>query len=129
MTKDPESRTTRAGNQVCSFTIAVNRRKKPNQEQEADYFRINAWEGLAQNCMKYLAKGKKVSVVGPVSCNVYTGTDGKPRASMDVQAENIEFLSPKDDNAPRAARAEDFRGQYDTQDNGGFVVVDEEPPF
>jgi single-strand DNA-binding protein len=116
---------------VCSFTIAVNRRKRANQEQpEADYFRISAWDGLAQNCQKYLSKGKKVSVVGPVSCNVYTGTDGKPRASMDVQAENIEFLSPKDDNAPRAARAEDFRGQYDEpQSNGGFVMVDEDPPF
>lgn len=128
LTKDPESRTTQSGKQVCSFTIAVNRRKTADGKQEADYFRVNAWEKQAQNCQTYLAKGKKVSVVGPISCSVYTGNDGQARASMEVFAENVEFLSPREDG-PRPARAEDFRGQYEEPSGSGFVVVDEEPPF
>ena len=128
---DPVLRTTPSGDSVCSFRIAVNRRRRSNAEAgqpEADFFNISAWRQLGENCAKYLAKGRKVSVVGSVSCRTYVGSDGQTRASLEVQAEDVEFLTPREDG-PRAARAEDFRGQYEEPSGSGFVVVDEDPPF
>ena len=91
--KDPDLRTTQSGVDVCSFTVAVNRRKK-GTEQETDFFRVTAWRELALNCGKYLAKGRKVCVIGEVSVSTYTSKDGKPGASLEVTAQDVEFLTP-----------------------------------
>lgn len=93
LTKEPEVRTTQSGKTVCSFTVAANRRRKVEGQPDADFFRVSAWGKLGENCGKYLAKGKKVSVVGSVSVDTYTGNDGTTRASMEVFAEDVEFLS------------------------------------
>ena len=95
LTADPELRTTRSGVDVCSFTVAVNRRKQVEGQPEADFFKVSAWRERAQVCSKYLAKGKKVCVVGPVSVSTYTANDGTTRASLDVIADDVEFLSPR----------------------------------
>ena len=94
LTRDPELRVTPQGKDVCSIDVAVNRRKKIEGQPEADYFRVNAWGELAKNCAKYLAKGRKVAVIGSVSLSKREH-DGKFYASMEVFAENVEFLSPK----------------------------------
>ena len=57
LTKAPELRHTQDGTAVCGFTVAVNRKKTPNnQEPGADYFNVNAWRMLGENCAKFLAK-------------------------------------------------------------------------
>lgn len=94
LTKDPELRTTSTGKSVCSFTVAVNRRC---QDQEADFFRVSAWNQLGESCAKYLIKGRKVAVIGSVSVHVYE-SNGKPGASMEVTAQDVEFLSPREEN-------------------------------
>ena len=95
LTRDPETRTTTSGSTVCSFTVAVNRRKKTEGQPEADFFRVSAWNQLGDNCQKYLAKGRKVCVVGTVTAHAYTTQDGKAAASLEVIANNIEFLSAR----------------------------------
>ena len=77
-TKDPEVRSTQNGETVCSFTVAVNRRKKVEGQPDADFFRVSAWKQLGENCGKYLQKGKKVGVVGSVGLYVYTKQNGEP---------------------------------------------------
>ena len=120
LTKDPELRTTTSGKQVCSFTVAVNRRRREGQEQEADFFRVAVWSQMAEICNKYLTKGKKVAVTGPVRVSTYT-KDGTTRATMEVFGENIEFLSPK---------GEGTGTQETAPATGGFVQVDtDELPF
>lgn len=114
LTRDPELRTTPQGKQVCSLDVAVNRRKKIEGQPEADYFRVNAWNGLAESCAKFLQKGKKVAVTGSVSLSKREH-DGKFYASMEVFAEEVEFLSPKD-------------SQTDSQ-TGMEVVSTDELPF
>ncbi len=94
LTKDPELRTTSTGVNACTFTVAVNRRKKADGQQEADFFRVTAWRGLADVCYQYLAKSRKVCVTGSVSVSPYIGNDGTPQASMEVSADDVEFLSP-----------------------------------
>ena len=90
LTKDPELRTTQAGKNVCSFDVAVKRR---SGQEETDYFRVSAWNGLADTCARYLAKGRKVCVVGPVSVHTY---------------EDVEFLTPKG-TENKAVQADDER--------------------
>ena len=96
LTRTPELRSTTTGLQVCTFTVAVNRRRQQQEGQpEADFFRVSAWRQLGENCAKYLSKGRKVCVIGPVSCRTYTGNDGQVRASMEVTADDVEFLTPR----------------------------------
>ena len=120
VTKDPEHRTTKDGTAVCAFTVAVNRKGRDGQ-QEADFFRVPAWRQLADICGKYLAKGRKVAVVGPVSLNTYTGQDGQSRANLEVTAENVEFLTPRSEGAemaPRRAEPEKKSEFIDVDDDG-----------
>ena len=90
LTNQPEKRATPNGTSVTSFTIAVNRR---GQDKQTDFFRINAWRGLADTCAKFLAKGRKVAVVGELQARTYEAKDGKTKVSLDVQADEVEFLS------------------------------------
>ena len=124
LTKDPEARTTPSGATVCSFTVAVNRRKtQSNQQPEADYFRVSAWNKLAENCEKYLAKGRKVSVLGSVSVSTYQSQDGKTYASMNVMANEIEFLSSRSEGGTKEeAPATDEK-------SGMMVVESDDLPF
>ena len=94
LTHDPEVRSTQTGKNVCTFTIAVNRKKV--SEPQTDFFRINAWNGLSDTCARFLNKGKKVAVVGELQARTYEDRQGKTRLSLDVVADEVEFLSPKD---------------------------------
>lgn len=127
LTRDPELRATTTGKQVCTFSVAVNRRRREGQEQETDFFRVRVWNYMAEVCQKYLAKGRKVAVVGPVRVSTYTGQDGVTRANMDVLAESVEFLSPKGEG-DQVQAAQTVQAQK--PDNGGYVVVDtDDLPF
>ena len=59
-----------------------------------DYFRVTAWRERGEICAKYLTKGKKVCVIGPVSVRTWESQDGKYGANMEVTVDEIEFLSP-----------------------------------
>lgn len=97
LTRDPETRTTPSGKTVCGFDIAVNERR--GGQDNTTYFRISAWEKLGEICQRGLSKGKKVSVVGSVSARAYTDRNGKANASLEVSAQDVEFLSPRDNEA------------------------------
>lgn len=99
LTKDPELRNTTDGKSVCNFDVAVNRRSKREGQPDADFFRVSAWNQLALNCQKYLAKGRKVYVDGPVSVRTYQRQDGSFGATMEIVARDVEFLSQRDDGA------------------------------
>lgn len=96
LTSDPELRVTPQQIPVCTFTVAVNRRSSSG-EQQADFFRVTAWRQLGENCAKYLAKGRKVAVSGPVSARTYQANDGSTRVSLEVTAQDVEFLTPRAD--------------------------------
>ena len=127
LTRDPELRATSSGIPVCTFSIAVKRKQKPEAGQpEADFFRVTAWRQLAENCNRFLRKGKKAGVVGTITLNNYTDKDGKQRASLEVQADEVEFLSPKDERSD----ADDTGLTYTAPSvPAGFVKVDDDPDF
>ena len=77
LTKDPELRTTQSGRSVCSFSVAVNDGRNPQtNEQYVTYYRVSAWDKMAENCSKFLIKGRKVYVEGRASASAYTKQDG-----------------------------------------------------
>lgn len=124
LTKDPELRTTSSGVNVCTFTVAVNRRKHEGQEQDADFFRVTAWRERGDMCAKWLQKGKKVCVIGPVSVKTFTGSDGGTRASLEVTADEVEFLSPKVSDLPPEVPA-----SYVDEKSGYQQVNTDDLPF
>ena len=101
LVRDPELRATQSGVPVCTFTVAVNRRKQGAEagQPEADFFRVTAWRALGENCNRFLKKGKKAAVTGTLTMNTYTTNDGQQRASLEVQADEVEFLSPAADDS------------------------------
>ena len=102
LTNEPETRSTPSGVTVCTFTIAVNRRfANADGERQSDFFRINAWRQLGEVCAKHLAKGRKVAVVGELQARLYDAKNGEKRMSLDVAADEVEFLSPKDEEPKR----------------------------
>lgn len=129
LTHDPEVRSTASGVTVCTFTIAVNRRfAQQGGEKTTDFFRINAWRGLGETCSKYLAKGRKVAVIGELQARTYEAKDGSTRMSLDVSADEIEFLSPRqsDDSGYSAPR----QNNAAPQDLAGFTdIQSDDIPF
>ncbi|MCH5278728.1 MAG: single-stranded DNA-binding protein [Christensenellaceae bacterium] len=100
LTGDPELRTTPNGVSVCTLNIAVNRRfVSSNGERQTDFFRVTAWRQLGETCARFLSKGRKVAVIGEVTARAYTAKDGTARASLEVTADEVEFLSPRDQQA------------------------------
>lgn len=94
LTRDPELGETSNGTAYCRFSIAVNRKfANADGERETDFFNIVAWRGLAENCGKFLAKGKKVAVVGELQNRSYEDNNGIKRFVTDVVAAEVEFLS------------------------------------
>ena len=117
LTKNADNRITQSGHNVTSFTVAVDRRHREGQPDQADFFRVTTWDKRAEIC-KPLTKGKKVAVVGEVSVSTYTTQDGTTRASLDVMANEVKFLSPKEEQ------------KQNVQKSDGFVEVeDDDLPF
>ena len=96
LTKIPDIRQTNTGKNVCSFTLAVNRRYKDAQgNAAADFFSVQAWEKLAELCARYLDKGSKVFISGELRNRSYEAKDGSKRTVTEIIANEVEFLSPK----------------------------------
>ncbi|MBE5792799.1 MAG: single-stranded DNA-binding protein [Clostridiales bacterium] len=134
LTRDPEVRTTGSGVSVCTFTIAVNRRFANQQGvREADFINIVAWRQTAELCGRYLAKGRKVAVVGSIQTRSYDAQDGSKRYVTEVVADEVEFISSAQDGA-RPSRSDDIPLPPEPMDNGSRAGVmdevdDDELPF
>lgn len=81
----------------------MNRRKPDaNGDKVTDFFTINTWRTLADTCARFLAKGRKVAVIGELQPRQYQAKDGTTRMSLDVQADEVEFMSAKEDDKHKA---------------------------
>ena len=94
--RDPELQYSQDGAARCRFSVAVTERR--NQQDETQWFNVVAFGKLAETCNQYVRKGMAILVAGPVKLNQYTGRDGQHRASLDVVARDVQFLSRVDDN-------------------------------
>ena len=93
LTKDPDLRYTTSGIAVARFTLAVDRGfKNQDGEKQADFIPITVWRGQAENCAKYLAKGRLVAVSGRIQTGSYETPDGQRRYTTEVVADEVRFL-------------------------------------
>ena len=100
LTRDPELRTVSNGISVASFTVAVNRPFTPqNGERDADFINCRVWNKQAENLAKFCHKGDQIGVEGSIRTSSYDAQDGSKRYVTEVQADRIEFLTPKGGNS------------------------------
>lgn len=131
LTRDPELRYTTSQMAVATFTLAIDRPTKADKEKETDFPRIKAFGKTAENCEKYLAKGRMVAVQGSLQTGSYEDKDGKRVYTTDVIANRVEFLEWGDrpqSNAPAnsGAQTSGFNAG-DVPDD--FQALDEDVPF
>lgn len=130
LTRDPELRTTNSGISKCNFTVAVQRRGS-QQEKQADFIPVVTWRGLADNCGKYLAKGRAVAVFGSIQTRTYDAANGEKRYVTEVQADEVQFLSKGQGGAPAPERRSDAQPEDIFGDEvSDFTPLDEDDlPF
>lgn len=123
LVRDPELRYT-SGSQmaVCRFTLAIDRRVKQGEEKKADFPNVICFGKTAENCEKFLAKGRKVAVQGRLQTGSYE-KDGVKHYTTDVIADNVEFLEwgEKNGESAKESRSEPVPE--------GFAALDEDIPF
>lgn len=94
LTADPELRTTSAGAQVASFTIAStprswNRSTNQFEDGQALFMRCSAWRDLATHCAQNLAKGMRVIAQGRLQQRSYQAQDGSNRTVIEMTVDEI----------------------------------------
>ena len=107
---DPETKSTPAGVTVTSFVVASDRRfKDAHGEKVTDFFRVQAWRQLGDVCGKHVKKGMKVGVIGELQARTYEAKDGTTRMSLDVNADEVEFMSRAEQPSAKPADPNTFQ--------------------
>jgi len=98
LTRDPELRYIPSGAAVTTFGMAVNRiynTQSGEKKKDTCFIRIVAWGKMAEVCGEYLSKGSPVFVEGRLQSRSWVGQDGQKRSTIEVVANNVQFLRPK----------------------------------
>jgi len=96
LTTDPELKSTGSGVSVCSFTVAVDRRfKGQNEERQTDFIRCVAWRQSAEFLARYFKKGSMVAVTGSIQVRNYEDKNGNKREAVELVADQISFTGER----------------------------------
>ena len=126
LTKDPEVRYTTGQEPmaIATFSVAVDRPVRSGQEKKTDFPRVTVLGRQAENCERYLAKGRLVGIQGRIQTGSYTNKDGATVYTTDVVANRVEFLE--------WGNKEPQNGGYNRSQDGvpsGFAALDDDVPF
>lgn len=129
-----EVRYTQSNIAVGTTTIAVNRPRQKDKEQEADFINIKVWGKQAENIHKYLNKGSLIAIEGRIQTGSYNTQDGQKRYITEVVAENVQFLESRKSEQVTEKGAEttedsiqDIPSRTETQQT--FEYTDDDLPF
>lgn len=114
--KDPEVRYGSNNNAVASFSLAVDRKYKRDNEPTVDFFNLVAFGKTAEFCEKYLKQGSKVAVVGHIQNDPYKNKEGKEVYSTKVYVDEIEFAESKASSGTQAKPQSNVFMQVDDSD-------------
>jgi single-strand DNA-binding protein len=102
LVKDPETKLTPKGTQLCTFSVASNKWFKQGDEfvQEVSFFDVETWARMAELCAKELKKGRGVRIRGRIKQDRWEGKDGKVKSRVKIIADHVEFkpLFKKEDS-------------------------------
>ena len=134
LTRDPELRHTPSGTAVTTLRIAVNDRVKKGEEwsDAAYYFDVTVWGRTAENCAQYLAKGRPVGVQGKLTWREWDAQDGTQRQSVEVVADNVQFLGSREGGGDAAGGGGQFVPPQAATAAGadfGSAPADDDIPF
>lgn len=131
LTKDPElSYTQNSQTAKCVMTVACNRPKKNGEDQGADYIRVITWGKRAETCNRYLSKGRKIAVKGPIRTGSYKTRDGNTVYTTDVWADEVEFLTQSMHQQNDQVNISDVTPQDITEDlPDSFSSAEDDIPF
>lgn len=92
--QDPEGLVTNSGMQVAKFSLATSDKYTKNGEQQVstEWHKIVAYDKLADNCLKYLEKGKRIYLEGKITYKKYTDQSGNEKLSTEIIANQIKFI-------------------------------------
>ncbi len=106
LTADPELRTTQSGLPVTTFTVAVSRNYKSNDQQtQSDFINVVAWRSTAEFVSKYFHKGSSICVIGSIQTRKWQDQNGQNRYITEVIADEVNFVDSKSDSSARQAAA------------------------
>ena len=136
LTKDPELRKTSAGASYCRFTVACDRpKKKDTQDDSADFIGCVAWRKSAEFLSDYCHKGNLVNVIGSIQTGSYTDREGRKVYTTDILADRVQIL----ESAPKAksdyphngtsVRTEDVDRTFNTGPEGAAPIPEDDLPF
>lgn len=117
LTKDPELRYTPGGQPVTTLRVAVNERRKVNEEWQevAHFFDVTVWGKQAENCSQYLRKGRPVAVDGRLSSRQWETPEGQKRSAVEVVAERVVFLGSAEGGGSAQAAPDAEGGEAPTE--------------
>lgn len=103
---DVEMRYTPSGVPVATFSLAVNKTWTQDGERKdkTTWFRVTTWRKTAEIVNEHLKKGRRVLVVGELEDpRTWTDRDGNQRASLEVTAQTVKFLSSSGDGGEKSS--------------------------
>ena len=112
LTRDPELRQTPNGQNVCSFSLALNRSYKGsdgNWQEATDYVDVVAWGPLGERVAQYLSKGRPCLVNGRLQSRSWE-QEGQKRSKVEVVAQDVTFLGGPGDGGGGGASAGNSAG-------------------
>lgn len=129
LTRDPEIKYTDGGSSVARFNIAVGRRYKREDGDNADFINCVAFGKTAEFIEKYFSKGKRIGVTGRIQTGSFTNNDGNKVYTTDVVVETAEFVESKGSSDS----TQGTQHQFEAASDDGFLnipdAIQEELPF
>ncbi|MBF6613913.1 MAG: single-stranded DNA-binding protein [Chloroflexi bacterium] len=122
--KDPEMKYTQQGTPVTTFSMAVSRSwKSPDGQakEETEWFRIVAWQKLAEQCNEYLHKGSKVYIEGRLQTREWQAPDGQQKQIVEVIANEMLLIdSRQGGTGPMGVGSTEDRPAKSSGGGGGY---------
>ncbi len=107
LTTDIELKQTQSGTPVCSFSIAVNRRRTAEGKQETDFINCVAWRHNADFISNYFRKGSSICITGQIQTRSWE-QDGQKRYTTEVIVDEAYFVDSKSESAQPTNEAQPF---------------------
>lgn len=132
--RDPESRFTSGGQQVCNFTLATDESFKDRtgeRQKRTEWHRIVVWGRLAEISQQYLKRGTLVYIEGRLQTRQWDDRSGNKRTTTEIIANGMKILSPRGESGGAGPSAEASAGveMEETHAPGESPISDEDIPF
>ncbi len=105
--RDPELRYTQGGKAVANFSVATTEKytgRDGTPQEHTEWHRIVVWDKQAENCAKYLAKGRSVYIEGRLQTREWEDREGNKRSTTEINAQRVQFLGGPREGAGSAPR-------------------------